>query len=681
MDHSVNRPPPSPSSSDGEEDVAPSVPLPPLKTNERKENYPNNTLSRSHAPKKRRRVTTPLPNMSHIPRNPLYHRSYMHRSVVTHIVITSTTVICASDDGRLAFWHRDTPSSTTSSSTTPHPPDTTTNANTNAALTFIKAFQAHRGALSALHVTSRQDSVITTSATDNSLKVFTISTVDLAQFTTLPHTPSSSITSVSSPDRVIVPFRDEPCVFVLPLHDVSLKGEIFQTPPHQGPLSHISINSSFKALILCASSSSALDYACIPTHKPRAVVTDDSNSDDDNDDANGSGNRQDKKQISQEEQSLQHDVPGLKFQSRLRTDLFSLARSKTSVTCISVSPNGSQFAVAASDSRIRIFEFTTGRISRVYDESRATVETLSLNLPAQELARRRARDEQFRAHDASVRNANVIWDEAGTCILYATMLGVKVVHVNSNRVVRALGVREAAVRFVCVAIAHGNVNVDDMDDVTGNNIQNSGPVDGNVVMPSLKVGGDSGDGDDMRGPLLVASAFDSERLYMFGSGGPSVAEDSRDVYNERPMARRRGTTGVGDTEYKSEIGIHETTKATKNMQLQRMTLHTSVGDIVVGLLSESAPKAVENFVTHGRNGYFNGVTFHRVITNFMIQTGDPDGDGTGGESIWGASFEDEIDEDLKHEVGTLSMANAGANTNGSVSWNSFSFSFFGFCLL
>lgn len=84
------------------------------------------------------------------------------------------------------------------------------------------------------------------------------------------------------------------------------------------------------------------------------------------------------------------------------------------------------------------------------------------------------------------------------------------------------------------------------------------------------------------------------------------------------------------------------------------------------LFPQQAPKAVENFVGHARSGYFEGVIFHRVIPKFMIQTGDPLGDGTGGSSIWGHEFEDEFSDDLKHDRPyTVSMANAGPGTNGS----------------
>lgn len=94
-------------------------------------------------------------------------------------------------------------------------------------------------------------------------------------------------------------------------------------------------------------------------------------------------------------------------------------------------------------------------------------------------------------------------------------------------------------------------------------------------------------------------------------------------------------------------------------------MHTSMGDIAIRLFPEKAPKAVENFTTHAKNGYYDGLIFHRVINDFMIQGGDPKGTGRGGESIWGDSFEDEFDLELRNYRGALSMANAGPNTNGS----------------
>jgi peptidylprolyl isomerase len=95
-------------------------------------------------------------------------------------------------------------------------------------------------------------------------------------------------------------------------------------------------------------------------------------------------------------------------------------------------------------------------------------------------------------------------------------------------------------------------------------------------------------------------------------------------------------------------------------------IDTNKGKIEVELRKDLAPKAVENFVTHAKNGYYNNVIFHRVIKNFMIQTGDPTGTGRGGESIWKKPFKDEFAPNAVFDkAGILAMANKGPNTNGS----------------
>ncbi len=94
-------------------------------------------------------------------------------------------------------------------------------------------------------------------------------------------------------------------------------------------------------------------------------------------------------------------------------------------------------------------------------------------------------------------------------------------------------------------------------------------------------------------------------------------------------------------------------------------IQTNKGEIRMQFFTEQAPKAVENFKTHAKEGYYDGLIFHRVINQFMIQGGDPTGTGTGGESIWGTDFEDEPSNELYFFRGAVAMANRGPNTNGS----------------
>lgn len=97
----------------------------------------------------------------------------------------------------------------------------------------------------------------------------------------------------------------------------------------------------------------------------------------------------------------------------------------------------------------------------------------------------------------------------------------------------------------------------------------------------------------------------------------------------------------------------------------KLIMKTTLGDMTFKLFKKNIPKAVENFVTHAKNGYYNGIIFHRVIKDFMIQGGDPTASGMGGESIWGKPFEDEFSINYYNFYGALSMANAGPSTNGS----------------
>ncbi len=94
-------------------------------------------------------------------------------------------------------------------------------------------------------------------------------------------------------------------------------------------------------------------------------------------------------------------------------------------------------------------------------------------------------------------------------------------------------------------------------------------------------------------------------------------------------------------------------------------LETTQGNIELELYPDVAPLAVENFTTHIKNGYYNGIAFHRIIKNFMIQGGDPTESGRGGKSIWDKAFKDEYKGKMFNKLGVLAMANSGRNTNGS----------------
>jgi cyclophilin family peptidyl-prolyl cis-trans isomerase len=127
-----------------------------------------------------------------------------------------------------------------------------------------------------------------------------------------------------------------------------------------------------------------------------------------------------------------------------------------------------------------------------------------------------------------------------------------------------------------------------------------------------------------------------------------------------------GTSGCG----RSGPGNAKVPAGAKSSGGLHAVIETDKGAIALELLASDAPKAVENFRLLAEHGYYDGLKFHRVVKGFMIQGGDPSGDGSGGESAWGGTFEDEINRGSPlyrdgYRRGIIAMANAGPNTNGS----------------
>lgn len=131
--------------------------------------------------------------------------------------------------------------------------------------------------------------------------------------------------------------------------------------------------------------------------------------------------------------------------------------------------------------------------------------------------------------------------------------------------------------------------------------------------------------------------------------------------SEENAGQEKQEEGAGE-----EVELGELQQFTNSSEtIRTVEIQTNKGKMVVNLYPDAAPKAVENFITHAEDGYYDGLTFHRVIEDFMIQGGDPQGTGMGGESIWGQPFEDEFSREMLHFRGALSMANSGPSTNGS----------------
>jgi peptidylprolyl isomerase len=143
--------------------------------------------------------------------------------------------------------------------------------------------------------------------------------------------------------------------------------------------------------------------------------------------------------------------------------------------------------------------------------------------------------------------------------------------------------------------------------------------------------------------------------------GPAFAADEKEAPKDAEGKKGSGNKAIDDLQKKIQPGGKENPAAA-----EIAVMETNQGTIKLKLFPDAAPKAVENFKGLAKKGYYNGVTFHRVIEGFMIQGGDPRGTGTGGESLWGKPFEDEFSPKYRFDrKGLLAMANAGPRTNGS----------------
>ena len=180
-----------------------------------------------------------------------------------------------------------------------------------------------------------------------------------------------------------------------------------------------------------------------------------------------------------------------------------------------------------------------------------------------------------------------------------------------------------------------------------------------------------GEEDKKESGSLTQEQLDSTTNSAAGEAdGTDTPADATDATTDPNADEKDATTESKETNSNYKYKIAKAKKEVQNEKYEKKEtlaiMHIKdYGDITFKFFPKSAPKAVENFITHAAEGYYDGLKFHRVINDFMIQGGDPNGIGNGGESIWGDTFEDEFADHLAPIRGSLCMANAGANTNGS----------------
>lgn len=326
----------------------------------------------------------------------------------------------------------------------------------------------------------------------------------------------------------------------------------------------------------------------------------------------------------------------MEYKLKTETDYFSkFALKKSPPLSLNISADGEMVATMSRDYHVRLFKFRTGKLFREFDESLATQTALqkegagALKMDSIDFGRRMAIEKSISEKAEASPTTNIIFDHSGVFVLYPTLLGIKIVNIKTNKMEIILGRNESNERFMSVALYQGRSI-------------------GSAYTDNLNVNAEED-------PTVFACAFKKSRFYLFSRRQPDDNTE-RDIWNEVPTKE----------EMRAALPSSSAGTEKNDRRGSSAVIHTTYGDIHVVLFKDDAPKTVENFTVHSRQGYYNGLIFHRVVKDFVIQTGDPLGDGTGGSSIWDHSFEDEISPKHKHDApGILSMANSGPNTNGS----------------
>jgi len=497
----------------------------------------------------------------------------MHQEQLSFVSFTQSTdfLITSSIDGTIKFWKK------------------VTNG-----VEFVKEFKAHEGEIISTSISSDGRN-FATAGVDGSIKIFDVVTFDLLS-QLIPNDKPRCICYVYGSGSSF-PLLAVTSSAKIDVYDGEHEKLLYSTSKlHKSPIITMVYNTKYDCVI-SADESGMIEY-WQPTE--------------------------------------QFDKPNTVFSMKSSTNLFEFKKSKSIPTSITTSPSGEYFStISFPDRKIRIFEFKTGKLYRTYDESINTI----TEMQQAGTAINKLEDNDFSRRigiEKGLDNAtrmNIIFDESSNFILYGSILGIKVINMLTNTVVKVYGMNDS---FRCLNLALYQGQPDKKKIVTTEMLVSDNPL--------LQQA-------EMRDAMLVTTGFGKVRFYMF-TNDEEINKSNRDVYNEKP----RNLSSTSKTTIKEEkIKFGKTA-----------TIYTTMGDIIVKLFPEYAPKAVENFTIHSKNDYYNNLTFHRVIRKFMIQTGDPLGDGTGGESIWNKEFEDEFTPLLRHDKPYMvSMANAGPNTNSS----------------
>lgn len=531
-----------------------------------------------------------------LPSARMYEKSYMHKDLVSHVLVTKTGfIITASIDGYLKFWKK-----------------------IEQGIEFVKTYRAYLGAFNSIVESHDGKWIATSSIVDKTIKIFDVVNFDMVNLINLEHNPKLNNFQIacmtwasdrtSSTNWLLISDTISSSIIQLDAH------RNFQDDSHVN-IFHIGRHSitymSFASLgkfIISIDTTGLIDYWNI---------------------------------------DKDHSIPSLEqhveFNMKIDTDLFILVKKKDIPVSFSTSQDGKYFSILSNTGQIYVFKISSGKLIRQYDESKSNIVTLhQIGNDSLSDAEFKKKIEIEQEICSSSMQPTILFDESSNFLLFPTMYGIKIINLITNKVSCIIGEHENE-RFIHIALYQGLWKKS--GEITIEMLASENPALKRMMITD---------------PTIFCTAWKKNRFYLITKREPDISSDSilanRDVLNEKPTK----------DDLVNSTNISKSHKISKIASFKKAIIHTDQGDISLDLFPEIAPKTVENFATLSQKGYYNNVTFHRVVKGFVIQTGDPTGTGAGGESIWGNDFEDEINPTMYHDKPyTLSMANSGPNTNGS----------------
>ena len=487
---------------------------------------------------------------------------------------------------------------------------------------FVKKFRAQLNKITGLSINKDGSMLCTCSHKDLFIKIFDIINFDLFDYIQLNYYPCLCEYIIADPksmNNIIAISEKEKGI--IHIYDSNKKKEISLVTIHNNSIiTGIKFNTKYN-ICLSTSNVGLIEYWC--KSNTNTKMSSDPNK-------YTYGNDIENEII---DESISFDFPkhSIKFKFKSQTDLFKLYNNnkKNSIINLTLSPRNTYFGVTDKLRNIYIFNFLTAKIVYTITDtvfSSDDEDTKEANI-----------EREIEKYVDSLYQPNIQFDDSEKYLYYPCWEGIKLINLKTNELIKILGKKEK-LRFISICLFQGESLRNKSGIITESKMRNEDNINADKIID----------------PLLLANAYKSNRFFIFSKNEPDN-KIKRDMMNE------------DIDELKNKANLNQ--KNDKNKEIvdlpEKAVIDTTKGEIFIKLFVNECPKTTKNFITLGRRGYYDGLIFHRVIKNFMIQTGDPRGNGTGGESIYGKPFKDEFNENLKHEAFTVSMANAGPDTNGS----------------